>query len=152
MWMEVMMSCGLPCRSQPVQIHHPRPSLCRGAWSLSCCSQQLCRQSRSRPETPVDAPEAPHSAQEDTCTACGLWGHTWTWCWLTDPRGLVQLDVDCSCVNANVNVNNLLAMSESDFDSTGEPGPRTLCTSRGSKPPGNPPPTTARNSQGLLLC
>ena len=48
----------------------------------------------------------------------------------------------------SVNVNNLLAISELD--------PRQLrstgTTSRGGKPPGNPPQPTACNSQGLLLC
>ena len=40
----------------------------------------------------------------------------------------------------NVNVNNLLRLR------------MTGTTSRGGKPPGNPPQTTARNSQGCLLC
>ena len=51
-------------------------------------------------------------------------------------------------VNVNVNVNNLLAISESDFDNSGEPGPQA----EGVNHLENPPQTTARNSQGVLLC
>ena len=50
-------------------------------------------------------------------------------------------------VNVN-NVNNLLAISESDFDNSGEPGPQA----EGVNHLETPPQTTAHNSQGLLLC
>ena len=37
-------------------------------------------------------------------------------------------------VNVNVNVNNLLAISESDFDNSGEPGPQAVSVSDKPQP------------------
>ena len=64
----------------------------------------------------------------------------WKWKWKLRPGPVV---------NINLNVNSLLAISKSNLNHSGEPGPQAQGVNHLETPFSQ---TTASNSQGVLLC